>query len=200
MTETAEDLAHIFMQAHTPKPLYPKLLYCWKSCVEVLDKALELKNPEDGYPTAHYFLHPVSFYFGGQLPPEYLDKVRTPIDFGTITSRLLEGTYQTVKDFASDCRMVTANCKAFYAGNQEGTLFILQATRLEQFLSPLIDGLERYDASQQGINAKKAIQNPYVADLTKPPKSFMTSLLQFLRNVTYNNRVTKVRKCSAAEF
>jgi len=192
MTRTTEDLMHLFVQSHCAKPLYPKLLYCWKSCLQILDKALTLKNPEDGYPTAHYFLHPVSFYFGGQLPHEYLEKVRTPIDFGTITSRLFEGTYQTAQEFASDCRMVTTNCKAFYAGNQEGALFILQATRLEQFLAPLLDGLKRYDASQQGVNAKKLAQNPFIEDLTKPPKSFMTSLLQFLRGVSYPDRATKV--------
>ncbi len=193
MAATTEDLMHLFVQSHSSKPIYPKLLYCWKSCVEVLDKVLTLKNPEDGYPTAHYFLHPVSFYFGDQLPPDYLERVQTPIDFGTITSRLIEGEYQKVQDFADDCRMVTANCKAFYAGKPEGALFNLQATRLEQFLSPLLDGLERYDSSQQGLNAKKASLNPYIEDLAKPPKSFMTSLLQFLRSATYTDRATKVR-------
>lgn len=192
MASTTENLMHLFLQSHSSKEIYPKLLYCWKSCVELLDKALTLKNPEDNYPTAHYFLHPVSFYFGGHLPPDYLDKVPMPIDFGTITSKLFDGTYQTVKEFVSDCRLVTANCKSFYGDNPEGKLFILQATRLEQYLMPLIDGLVRYDTSQQGINAKKAFHSPLIEVPLKPPKAFTQNLLKFLREATYTDRASKV--------
>ena len=183
---------HLFVQTHTTKPLYPRLLYCWKKCLQILDHALTLKNPEDQYPTAHYFLHPVSFYFGGQVPPDYLQTVSTPIDFGTITSKLVEGNYQKVQDFVSDCRLVTANCKAFYAGKTDGAMFIVIAQRLEQFLSGHLDKLLRYDTSQQGITAKKEDSNPAILDHSRPPKSFMTALLQNLRNTTYKDRVTKV--------
>ena len=192
MAETSEDLMHLFIQQMSTQQLYTKLLYCWKTCLQILDQALALKNPDDGYPTAHYFLHPVMFYFGGSLPPEYSEKVKTPIDFGTITSKLFEGTYQTVAAFVADCRLVTTNCKAFYAGKNDGVMFVGQATRLEQFLSQPIDALVRYDASQQGIEARRAAQNPPLMVLSKIPKNSMVSMLQMLRNTPYTDRLTKV--------
>eukprot|EP01083_Nonionella_stella_P129431 392749_1 len=96
MAQTSEDLMILFLPK-TKKPMYKKLLYCWKRCLEIIDDALALKNPDDGYPTVHYFLHPVSFYFGGVLPPDYLGKVKNPSDFGTITSKVLEGVYQNIE-------------------------------------------------------------------------------------------------------
>jgi hypothetical protein len=113
MPTMSEELMHLFIQSLSVKPLYPKLLYCWTMCLKIIDEALGLQNPDDGYPTIHYFLHPVSFYFGGIFPPGYLEKVTVPMDYGTIMTKLMEGSYQTVKDFVSDCRLVTSNCKVF---------------------------------------------------------------------------------------
>jgi hypothetical protein len=161
-------------------------------CLKIIDEALGLQNPDDGYPTIHYFLHPVSFYFGGIFPPEYLEIVTVPMDFGTITTKLMEGSYQTVKDFVSDCRLVTSNCKVFYNGNPEGAIFVGQASRLEEFLSSRMDSILRYDASQQGMNAKQIAQNPPVTDLLKPGTDFMRSLLDFLRELVYTDSTTKV--------
>ena len=49
--ETAEQLCSVFFSGHPP------LLYCWKLCIGVLDTLFNLVNPEDGQPTALYFLH-----------------------------------------------------------------------------------------------------------------------------------------------
>jgi len=192
MANASEELMHLLIQQHSATSIYPKLLYCWKMCLQIIDKALELKNPDDGYPTIHYFLHPVSFFFGGGFPPEYFEKVKTPMDFGTITSKLMNGTYQRVDTFVSDCRLVTANCKAFYMGKPEGAVFVDQAMRLEEFLSQHIEVIERYDSSQQGSAAKLFVLNPPVADLIKPRKDFMTSLIAYLRDLTYTDSTTKV--------
>ena len=192
MANTSEDLMHLLIQQHSAKPIYPKLLYCWKMCLQIIDKALELKNLDDGYPTIHYFLHPVSFFFGGGFPPEYFEKVQTPMDFGTITSKLMDGTYQSVDSFVLDCRLVTTNCKAFYMGKPEGAVFVGQAMRLEEFLSQHIEVIGRYDSSQQGSVAKSSVPNPPVVDLVKPRKDFLTSLIAFLRDLTYTDSTTKV--------
>lgn len=200
MSITSEELMHLFIQSHSVKPLYPKLLYCWKMCLRIIDEALGLQNPDDGYPTIHYFLHPVSFYFGGNFPPEYLEKVAVPMDFGTITTKLMEGSYQTVEDFVSDCRLVTSNCKAFYDGNPEGAIFVGQASRLEEFLSSRMNSILRYDASQQGMNAKQSAQNPPVTYLLKPGADFMLSLLQFLREMVYTDSTTKVTEPATLLF
>ena len=93
LLQTAEDLMVTFL-VRGQKPggnmngeLYPPILYCWELCIKVLNTLFNLTNPDDGQATALYFLHPVSFYFGGQLPPDYLSMVKKPMDFGTITSK-----------------------------------------------------------------------------------------------------------------
>lgn len=65
--ETAEQLLGHFLKNGTAPPpaaqpsamssSYPPLLYCWKLCIGVLDTLFNLVNPEDGQPTAFYFLH-----------------------------------------------------------------------------------------------------------------------------------------------
>ncbi len=174
------------------KPVYPRLLYCWSECLDVLDAALTLKNPDDGYPTIHYFLHPVSFYFGGVLPQDYVEKVKKPIDFGTITSNLFEGVYQTVQEFVSDCRLVTANCKTYYSGRNDGVMFVGQAARLEDFLSGHLDAILKYDASPRGADARKAALTPQPIELSRVPAKMMLALIDSLRSATYTDKATKV--------
>jgi hypothetical protein len=83
--QTAEELAQVFFAGHS----YPRLLPFWRLMVNVLDTLLNLVNPEDGQPTAFYFLHPVSYYCGGQFPPDYLQMIGKDkaIDFGTVTAK-----------------------------------------------------------------------------------------------------------------
>ena len=90
---TAEDLMTTFLvrgqklPTGNPADLYPPLLYCWSFCIKVLNTLFNLTNPVDGQPTVLYFLHPVTMYCGGQYPPDYLNLVKRPMDFGTITSK-----------------------------------------------------------------------------------------------------------------
>jgi hypothetical protein len=173
----------------THKQLYPKLLYCWKSCLGILDATLDLKNPDDKNQTAHYFLHPASFFFGGELSQAYKDKVKTPMDFGTIASNLLEGTYQTVDAFVRDCRLVTSNCKA---ASQDDEAIIAQASRLEEFLSPKLDSLSQFDQSEKGFEARKNASIPTVKILT-PPILFYTAMIDELRKAKFTDKYTKVK-------
>lgn len=91
---TAEDLMVAFLVRGQKmggtvggSDLYPPLLYCWSFCIKVLNTLFNLTNPSDGQPTVLYFLHPVTAYCGGQYPPDYLNLVKKPMDFGTITSK-----------------------------------------------------------------------------------------------------------------
>jgi hypothetical protein len=204
MISLSEDIMHLFIQSpqnlNGGGRLYQTILYCWKECLEIIDSALELKNPNDGFPTIHYFLFPVSFYFGGVLPAEYSEKVKTPMDFGTITSRLVEGFYQSVEDFVSDCKLVTSNCKLFYKDSTDGSIFVGQAQRLEDFLSPKLDLLLQYNASPQGDYARKVVANPVLMNLKTVPQSFMLNALEALRNLNYVDKTTKFVEPAAAAF
>lgn len=199
MTDTSIGLMTIFFP-RTKKPVYPSLLYCWRECFDILDAALTLKNPDDGYPTVHYFLHPVSFYFGGTLPQDYAEKVKKPMDFGTITSNLFEGIYQSVQEFVDDCRLVTANCKAYYDGRNDGVMFVGQAARLEEFLSGRLSAILNYDASPQGAEGRKAALGPPPIELSRVPTKMMLALLDSLRNATYTDKATKLTEPAARQF
>lgn len=67
-------------------------------------------------------MHPVEYYFGGMLPADYLQKAPKPMDFGTITSQLLEGQYTKLDQFESDCKLVISNCLAYYGGKAESAV------------------------------------------------------------------------------
>ena len=161
--------------------------------MEVLNELLTLKNRDDGFPTAHYFLHPVSHFWGGEFREDYMEKVKQPMDLGTVTAKLCEGMYQTVEDFVVDCRLVPANCKAYYNKRDDGPKFMAQAARLDQFMSKKLETLLDYDRSNDGKKSKKMAMDPSQFTLLKPPKAFFTSILQDLRGSTYTDKFTKVR-------
>jgi hypothetical protein len=74
---------------------------------------------------AYFFLEPVDPI--ALNIPTYFDIIKTPMDFGTIKTKL--GNYQDVEDFASDCRLVFSNCKTF---NSPETLVYQVAVELEK--------------------------------------------------------------------
>ncbi|RHY53559.1 hypothetical protein DYB30_010601, partial [Aphanomyces astaci] len=78
-------------------------------------------------PSAEPFLHPVNL----SDAPGYLDVIYNPIDFGTILGRLKKEAYYSgpiaVALFASDMRLVFANCKEF---NAEGSDIVVTADHL----------------------------------------------------------------------
>ena len=194
---TTEQFLHLFITvgsgSNKKVASYPKLLYCWKTCLDIIDAIIDLRNPDDKLQTVHYFLFPASFFFGGKLSQKYKDKVKSPMDFGTIQSNLIEGKYQNVDAFVNDCKLVTANCKTYYQSEENGETFIAQATRLEDFMISRLDALVQYDRSEKGLEARKIFLNPTVIQLLKPPNAFYSSMLDELRGLTYTDKYTKVR-------
>ena len=168
---------------------YQPLLYCWRKCIEKLDVVLSLKNPTDNLQTAFYFLHPVSFFFGGQFPADYLEKIKTPMDFGTVVSKLLTGEYQSVGIFAQDCRLVCENCKKYYADKAEGSIFIEQANRLMGVIVEEVRSIVRSD-QQRGLLPASP---PTPTRIPVPPKELLRSILKDLRNTSYTSRINKVK-------
>ncbi|MFN9979285.1 MAG: bromodomain-containing protein, partial [bacterium] len=129
--------------------LYPPLLYCWQVCVGSLDVLLAMKNADDGLPTAHFFLHPASFYFSDkQYPPDYLQKVVEPMDLGTVTSNLMEGVYQSVSKFVADCSLVCQNCYKYNGDRADGAVLVAQAQRLQSQMEQQLGALIRYDQTE----------------------------------------------------
>ena len=77
--QTVEDLLKVFLCVEkVGSQSCPSLLYCWKLCIDILNTIYKLENPTDGQPLALYFFHPVTYYWGGETPPGYSEKVKRP--------------------------------------------------------------------------------------------------------------------------
>lgn len=191
LAEQSEGILALFVAAPTaPKRVYPRLLYCWKLCLSLLDTLLNMTNPNDGQQAAYFFMHPVSFYLGGALPEGYLAKVQTPMDFGTITSRLFEGEYQDVSEFIEDCRLVVDNCRTYYVGREEGKVFLELADRMDGLMAQQLNALKRYNESAAGRREKEAAVPPLF--IPAPSAAFLLSIMKEIRSMQYTDRLTKV--------
>jgi hypothetical protein len=193
---TSEQLSMFFLaKPEIPTNAYPSLLFCWKLCLSVLDTLYNLTNPEDGLPTATYFVYPVSFYFGGQFPADYLEKVKKPMDFGTVTKNLLEGHYTSLEQFETDSSLVLQNCRVYYGGKESGKLFLEQANRLDAVLQQQVTALKKYIKSSPGEALKRSAQNAVnIFTLPIPPIHLLIGIIEELRGLKYTDRATKVRK------
>ena len=90
-----------------------------KKCRQVLQTLTKQRE-------AVIFLRPVDPVLDGA--PTYYDEIRHPMDLSTIDAKLKDGAYSTMGDFASDVRLMLANCRQF---NPPGT----EPRRLEQLVS-----------------------------------------------------------------
>ena len=204
--QSAESLLQVFVARQYPQ-YYTPLLYCWKICIDILDTLYNMVNPSDGQPVALYFLHPVSVYCGGKFPSDYAEKVKKPMDFGTVTANLLEGRYQTVDAFANDCRLVIQNCQTYYNGREDGHIYVEQALRLKECLSTQLDQLARYDKSNKAVaDRQKAADlcNPTrlqeIVNAKKPPLALWLSILEDLRALKYTDKATKITEPAMGPF
>ena len=193
LLKTVEELLAWFLgKSEAPNHGYPPLLYCWELCINLIDRLLNVSNQTNGHQTAHYFMHPASYFFGGQFPSDYLSKVPKPMDFGTVTSNLIEGRYQSISAFTADCRLVIDNCLAYYGTQPDGMEFAQQATHLKALMSQQLVALTRYDESASAKTARAAAVSWQTVRLAKPPEALLLSILADLREVQYMDRLTKL--------
>lgn len=98
-----------------PRP--PKL----KPLKEVLTRLIVQIKKKDDYA---FFLQPVDI----SQVQGYMDVVKRPMDFGTMTTKVEKGRYRSLEEFADDVRLVTTNAKMF---NPPGTIYHTEAERIE---------------------------------------------------------------------
>jgi len=197
---TMEQLCKFFIgKNESPKIVYPRLVYCWEECLKVIDALLKIKNPDDGYQTAHFFLQPVSFFCGGQWPHGYLERVQKPMDYGTIVQNLITGVYDSAEKFAADCRLVTSNCRLFYEGTEDGPVFMEKVNRLEQGMAKQLAQLSSYDKSDKGAKAREKFRTKMLT-IKKPEQAFLKDILRDLRATTYTDKSAKITEKATLHF
>ena len=197
---TIEQLCKFFIgKNESPRIVYPRLVYCWEECLKVIDAVLKIKNPDDGYQTAYYFLQPVSFFCVGQWPHGYRDKVQKPMDFGSIVQNILTGVYDSAEEFAADCRLVTENCRSFYEGTEEGPGWMVKVNRLQQGMDKQLAQLSSYDKSDKGSKAREKARTKMLT-IKKPEQAFLRDILRDLRATTYTDKSAKITEQATLHF
>jgi hypothetical protein len=51
--------------------------------------------------------------------PDYFDKVKRPMDLGTIKNKMDRGEYNTAEEFETDVRQIFNNCYAYWGRSHE---------------------------------------------------------------------------------
>ncbi|KAF7760715.1 hypothetical protein Agabi119p4_10124 [Agaricus bisporus var. burnettii] len=92
-----------------------------KPLKEVLVKLIQQIKKKDDYA---FFLEPVKV----NLVPGYLDVIKCPMDFATMSNKVNRGKYRSLEEFANDLKLVTTNAKTF---NPPGTIYYTEAERIE---------------------------------------------------------------------
>ena len=109
---------------------------------------------------------------------------------------MLEGQYQTVDEFATDCRLVIENTKTFYGGREDGLIFIEQAEQLNRVLTQQLDAFNRFLSSNPGLQLKAAAAaklSPSAPPLfPKPTVAALMGVLADMRDLSYTDKATKV--------
>ena len=103
-----------------------------------------------------FFLSPVDL----EQVPGYTDVVKSPMDFGTISRKLLEGQYETMEDFRKDIELVFSNCRKF---NPPGTFPLDNADAVEKvFKKEWAKILELSKADKRTLQSvlKKLVDDP----------------------------------------
>lgn len=196
---TAEELCKYFIaKPESPKVVYPTLLYCWADCVKAIDELLNMTNPEDGFQTAWFFMQPVTFFCGGVYPEGYLDKVKEPIDLGTIVQNLFSAQYTTLGMFISDCRKVATNCRKFYEGDPNSTTLIEQSERLDKNMEKNLGQLMKLDQTK-GAKAREKYETKIMV-IKRPEKDFLRGIMTELRAATYTDKSAKITEKATLHF
>jgi Bromodomain len=121
------------------------------------------------------------------------------VDFGTVTANLIEGRYQTVEAFATDCRLIISNCLTYYDERDDGKIYVDQANKLNECLSQQLDQLLRYDKSLKAASDRSKAKEPS-APFLKPSSSMLSVILSDLRAIKYTDKPTKLTQSCTAPY
>lgn len=153
---------------------------------------IDIKNPDDEYQTAYFFLYDVKYYCGGQYPEKYLERVPQPMSLMGVLQKILTGCYDDPTQFVADCRLVVSNCKAYYIDTGgESEFMLVRANRLGDAMEPLLEKLIKMDSSSKGVAAK---EKAFLRCMTikKPEKRFLKEIMAELRAAEYTDKQTMV--------
>lgn len=96
----------------------------------------------------------------GQGVPHYFDYIKQPMDLGTMETKLVDGTYDGIKEIVDDFNLVVSNCIFF---NGEQALISKMALSIAQSFKKQLSNMPTYDISRKGSQAAVAVAAPSTA-------------------------------------
>ncbi|KAJ7283117.1 hypothetical protein O6H91_Y346900 [Diphasiastrum complanatum] len=106
----------------------------WSECMNILDDLLKSRN-------AWAFEKPVLVIWPHLF--DYSNRIKTPMDLGTVKSKLQSGEYSNPQEFAADVRLTFTNALAY---NEEGSMFYNSAQQMKL----------RFDSKFRSVDMKLA--------------------------------------------
>ncbi len=129
----------------------------------------------------------------------YLEKVKKPIDFGTVVQNLLTGRYDNVGYFATDCQQVVENCRIYHAGNEEGASLCEQANRLQVSMERKFGPLLASEQSGAAAKTREKAASKFIA-IKRPEKDLLRSIMSELREATYTDKTAQYTEKATLHF
>ena len=119
---------------------YPALMDEWRNAMETTNQCFQLNVEHYGnmVNASEWFRHPVTSFFGGVWPMGYLDLVARPMDFGTVTTKVMNGEVQSIKEYRRLCNIIFTNCQRYYSDKAEANQYVPLAMLLRDQLPNIL--------------------------------------------------------------
>ncbi|KAJ3256930.1 nuA3 HAT complex component nto1 [Boothiomyces macroporosus] len=112
--------------------IYKQQLELFEYCSFPLNKILApILEKCKAYDKFNIFAEPVDT----EAVKDYLNYIKSPMDFQTMTEKLESHQYKNLADFQQDISLICENCKLY---NRPETIFFKQAAKLENYYASLI--------------------------------------------------------------
>jgi len=138
---SVNSLSKVLFEKRPRMKTFPSLGF--QSCAKILDDLIHHKN---GWP----FLQPVDPV--ALKIPDYFDKIRYPMDLGTIYDRFHTGYYTTLAEFAIDLRLVWSNAMIY--NKPTNGIYVMAKALSELFEKSFSEALE-LDKPKPSISKKE---------------------------------------------
>uniref|UniRef100_A0AAV1TTB2 Bromo domain-containing protein n=1 Tax=Peronospora matthiolae TaxID=2874970 RepID=A0AAV1TTB2_9STRA len=131
---------------------WPGIPERWQ-CHQIIHDVLAHRT--DGQETAQWFKYPIEAYYDApdQIPYNYYETVKEPMDIGLVSSRLHLGKFKHVSEFVAGLKLVFDNCIRYWKPDPQGQTYCKSAETLLDVLharsAVLISSSNNADSSRE---------------------------------------------------
>lgn len=136
------------------------------------------------------------------------------MDFGTLTSQLVEGTHYTddvlssasseheapLLSFIKDCKLIWENCLVYNA--DKDAFLVSKAKRLQSVGNEKLSSLQKKNTENKKKEILQQFQSTshYFFSSTKPPHDLLLKLINDLKQTKYTDRMSRITENATTLF